>query len=281
MKRNSLLIAALIAGLPPAPAMAATADQAGDTRIQIGWYFLNTPSDSSSELRTTILASPTTTAAGIPESFSSPGTGASANNSNTLAFAITHFMTDKLSLEFAGGLPAEFDVQGKGVIAPNGNPAFPLNVNLGAPQNNPLAVDARQWSPTLLLQYHFLRPDARLRPYLGVGVSYTWFTHIRLDPQFQSAVNNGFGAALAAGAGEPLPVSTSASADSSWVPVLNGGLRYAIDDRWSVTASASYLPLETTATIKVKSGDGARLATSKADIDLDPVVATVLVGYRF
>jgi outer membrane protein len=268
-----------IAGIALLALSAPVFGQAGTTSVQLGWFHLHTMEDDH-PLETSVTPSPFTEAYGIPTEFTSEGTGASVNDSNTVALLINHFFTDHWAVEFAGGIPAKFDITGKGMISLSGDPDDPLNVNLGSDQNNPLAK-VKQWSPTLLVQYHFLQPSAKLRPYVGVGLTYTWFTDIKLDEDFQASVNNGLGALLAAGAGESGPVHTSADAKSDWAPVLNAGARYLLNEHWSIVGSATYLPLETTATIKIKADSGATLAESKADLGLDTLVTLLTVQYSF
>ena len=48
----------------------------------------------------------------------------------------------------------------------------------GAPDNNPL-LSVRQWSPALELQFFFNPETSRVRPFVGVGLTYTFFTDIQ------------------------------------------------------------------------------------------------------
>ena len=71
-----------------------------------------------------------------------------------------------------------------------------ISVDLGDPANNPLAT-ARQWSPAALLQYYFFDSSFALRPYLGLGFTYTWFTDVELNAAFDDTLNSSFGRTLA------------------------------------------------------------------------------------
>src|SRR3546814_11228665 len=71
-----------------------------------------------------------------------------------------------------------------------------LRFLLGTRDGNPL-FSARQWSPALLAQYYFGQPDAHWRPVLGMGVTYTFFTDVKLDRDFENDLNKTFGRSLA------------------------------------------------------------------------------------
>jgi len=249
------------------------AAQKGDNVFQVGWFHLETL-EKDHELSTKFTQTPVTEAAGLPETLVSPGTGASVNSADTLAFIYTHFFTDHWALEFAAGLPPTFDIKGKGTLE-----AGPYALDLGDDAFTPLAK-ADQYSPALIVQYHFRTPDKKLRPYVGLGVSYVWYDNIKLSKNFEQTIDSTLGPTLALGVGESSSY-TKADADSNWSAVLNAGMSYTLNQHWNLTASASYLPLSTTAHINVRSDDGVLLAQSNADIDINPLVLGLFVGYRF
>ena len=126
----------------------------------------------------------------------------------------------------------------------------------------------------MLAKWYFFNADTKLRPYVGVGLNYTWFSDEKItNSAFQNQV-----------LGRGIPGSTSTvSTDSSLNPVLNVGATYAITKDWFVGLSVSYLPLKTTATIDTKLGPAAGGAhvVSEAKIKINPVVTYLNVGYRF
>src|SRR3546814_15416610 len=68
-------------------------------------------------------------------------------------------------------------------------------------------------------------PDAHWRPVLGMGVTYTFFTDVKLDRDFENDLNKTFGRSLAL-ANLNLPVDgTKVKAKSSpdWAPIANVG----------------------------------------------------------
>ncbi|MDM4770406.1 OmpW family protein [Solimonas sp. SE-A11] len=260
-------------------ACAATAREAGDHQLQLGVVHVNTL-DSSEPLRTKLRPSLLGGALGIESDFVSAGTAATVGSSETLLFIYSYYFTDHWSLKLEGGVPARFDIAGEGVVRPTGIAGSLISVDLGAPANNPLA-NATQWSPVAMLQYSFGSPRDPVRPYVGVGLTYTWFTDVELSSSFDTALNNQFGRVLALAAGKPGATYTKADASPSFAPAFNVGLAMSLSEHWNVSASVSYLMLSTESTIDIYAADGTRLSRSSTDLDLNPLAVSVLVGYRF
>lgn len=119
----------------------------------------------------------------------------------------------------------------------------------------------------MLVKYHFFEAKSKFRPYVGIGVNYTWFSDETITNQ--NFVNSEFGPGS----------KMTASAKSSWNPVFNIGANYAITDNWFVGLSVSYLPLSTDATFTTTRGPV--VIQSHTKIKIDPVVTFLNVGYRF
>ncbi|CAJ0815073.1 MULTISPECIES: OmpW family protein [Ralstonia] len=240
----------------------------------VGWFYIR-PMDSATPLTTT------TSALGLG-TYQSPGTDVRVSNANTLSLTFTHFFTDNIAGTFVGGVPPKFNLYGSGnVIAPV--PVIgPLTlINLGLPQNNPVAT-VREWSPAIVAQYYFGTKESKLRPFIGAGVSYNFFTNLKLNPNFVNALQN-LGQVLQLGMGQ-VPSGTAkvtAETSSSWTPVANIGVSYEFAKNWIATGTVSYLPLKTTSTITIRSAQGQVLAVNKTDIKVDPLVFGLNLGYRF
>ena len=101
--------------------------------------------------------------------------------------------------------------------------------------------------PTLTAQYHFNNNTA-FKPYVGAGINYTVFYNA--DPGAATSIryDNGFGYALQA------------------------GLDYKLDENWLLNADVKKLYLNTD--VKVSGG-------VTADVDIDPWIFGLGVGYRF
>lgn len=290
---------AALATLSLAVAATGAAQAAENHRHQIsaGLLYVKT-AEESSELSTTTQGTRSV----------SPGTRAELDNAATLGLTYTYFFDDHWSGQFVGGVPPRFDLTGFG------NSHFG---NLGSFEK---LASVRQWSPTLLGIYTFGSPNQALRPYVGLGVSYTKFDDIHLNRGFEQALVSTGTAGITAAAysqatsgrslqadataglltpGSPtfnpalagaysgaqgyaagVPVTAAVKADSAVDAVATLGLDYRISERVYAQASVSYLPLSTTATVTLRTPQGT-LATSEASMDINPIVGFIGVGYRF
>ncbi len=222
----------------------AMAQKAGDWEVGAGWLGLY-PQDSSQPLTFT-----------APRAAVVPGSGASVNNSSTLGLNLTYFVDSHWAVEGVLGIPPKFKLDGTGTLGQLGE--------LG---------EARQWSPTLLAKYYFLDGEAALRPYVGLGATYVWYSNVKLTPSLQGG--------LAQQVGVPAAFSsTSGSIDSKFAPVFNVGVAYQFDKHWGMSFSVSYIPLKTTAKLTT-TAFGTPVAASQASLKLDPIVPYLAVTYRF
>lgn len=104
--------------------------------------------------------------------------------------------------------------------------------------------------PVLSLQYHF-QPKSKLSPYLGVGVIYAmWFGTNKGRSVEKVDYSNEFGYSLQA------------------------GMDYAITDQWSLNLDVKKVFIDTTISVN----DG---AINARNVDLDPLVASIGIGFRF
>ncbi|WP_439683924.1 OmpW family protein [Cupriavidus oxalaticus] len=233
----------LAAGAVMALAGAAQAQSAGSNIVSLGWFRVM-PNSSADPMTVDSIN-------GRPVNMTRANTGADIEAADTLGLAFTHFFTDNISGEVVAGIPPKHDVTGTGEYAKYGK--------LGS---------VKQWSPALLVKYHFFDAKTKFRPYVGIGVNYTWFTNETITNQ--QFVDGAFGIPGA---------RMTASAKPSWNPVFNIGANYAINDNWFVGLSVSYLPLSTTATLTTQAGPVTIISHTK--IKIDPVVTFLNVGYRF
>lgn len=104
--------------------------------------------------------------------------------------------------------------------------------------------------PTLTVQYHFA-PDGAIRPYVGVGVNYTMFYSDKQPP-------GGF--------------ASSVDYDNAWGFALQAGVDIPVDDQWSMNVDVKKIFLATDATVN---------GAVKADVDIDPLLVGIGIGYRF
>lgn len=237
--RNCMLsaVALLLSG-------GAYAQSAGSNVVSLGWLHI-APQVSSDPLAV--------------EGVAVPDMGARVDNADTLGLTLTHFFTDHIALESVAGIPPKFNFSGTGALA--------------SPAINPLG-DARQWSPALVLKYYFMQAESKWRPFVGLGVSYIWFTDAHVSTAFQQTLSMQFTNGQTAG----LP--TSVHVNSEWSPLFNAGMNYNFNRHWSAGLSVSYLPFGTKANLTTALPNG-QSVHSVAKITLDPLVTFVSVNYRF
>jgi outer membrane protein len=261
-------------------ACAAHAQHAGDNVVSLGWFHIM-PQDSSTPMTTYVTPQPIDTPLRLPSSFTSSGTGLSTTNADTLGLVISHFFTDHIALTTVAGVPPTFKLKGRGSIVPPG-PAGALGTeNLDDPANEPIVKSVRQWSPAMMIQYYFNSAAARFRPFVGIGISYNFYTNIELNPNFVTSTQNNLGSVLAAGAARPGVTSVSAKASPSWAPVFNLGASYEITNHWGLSGSLTYIPLKTRSTVYVRAADGTLLGTTQSQLTADPLITYVAVSYKF
>ena len=87
-----------------------------------------------------------------------PGTRSDVGPDTQLTFAIAYSLTDNVVLELDLGLPYRHKIYGAGSIQGVGQLAT-----------------VKALPPTLFAQYRFFKPDATLRPYVGLGATYAYF----------------------------------------------------------------------------------------------------------
>jgi outer membrane protein len=222
----------------------AHAQSAGSFFVTTGWFHI-APQDSSDPLKETNIG-------GTPVDISVPNTGAGLTSADTAGFTLGYFVTDHIATELVMGIPPKFDLKGEGSFSQYGT--------LGT---------AKQWSPTLLFKYYFREPTAKFRPYVGMGVTYTWFSDAKItNGSFESGVLHG-----------PTDVTT----DRSWAPVLNAGFVYNFTEHWFTGFSFSYVPLTVTAKLTSQAATpvGTLALKTESKIRLNPIVTYLNVGYRF
>lgn len=111
--------------------------------------------------------------------------------------------------------------------------------------------------PTFSVLYYF-NTSSPFKPYLGAGINYTVF----FDEEFASGP-------------EDLGLS-DLELDSSWGYALQLGFDYLINDHWSVNVSARYIDIESDASFKVAGAD-----IGRSEIEIDPMVYSLMLGYKF
>jgi outer membrane protein len=118
-------------------------------------------------------------------------------------------------------------------------------------------IDTKVLPPTLTLQYHFL-PDSNVRPYVGVGVNYTYF----FDEEVSGNVLDVPGADV--------------KLDSSWGLAAQAGFDVSLNQDWFVNFDVKYIDIDTEAHFT-----GTPVGKAKITADIDPFVWGIGIGRRF
>ncbi len=133
---------------------------------------------------------------------------------------------------------------------------FTHDVKLHADETTTLA-EVTHLPPTVSVLY-YLSTDSAVKPYVGAGINYTVFFNEKFTKTYKEA---GF---------------SDLSLDSSFGYSLQVGVDYDIDKNWSVNASARYIDIQSDATFKVGGS-----VNGKASVDVNPMVYSVMIGYKF
>lgn len=238
------------------------------------------------------------------EQWDNPGTGLEADNVTTLGIISNYYFTDNISFEVKGGIPPKVDLQGKGKIyAPFSAIARPLGGALGELelQNDILITDlaahgpaasARAWTPAFEFQYHFGKTGVnKFRPYVGVGLMYAYFNELEINPRTEQDLiaaghmiaNIKEGKAGASLEGTPSAANPKVELDATdaFAPVATVGFTYDFNEKWFAVGSVSYAHLKNKTTITVTDAKHGELIHSKADIEVNPIIAYAGFGMRF
>lgn len=117
--------------------------------------------------------------------------------------------------------------------------------------------EATHLPPTISALYYF-DIISNIKPYVGLGINYTIF----FDEKFKAAPKSlGF---------------NDLELEGSFGFSVQVGVDYQLTNNWHVNASARYIDIDTTANFNI--GDSIQ---GSAEIDVDPMVYSVMLGYKF
>ncbi len=170
------------------------------------------------------------------------GTKATLDSDTQLGLNFAYMLTDKVGLELLAATPFSHDVGVKGLGAP-------LDGKFGSIKHLP---------PTLSVIYYPLDKTSAFQPYVGAGVNYTWFFDDKLSSQ---AEGNGF---------------RGLDLKDSWGLAAQVGMDYMLTDNVMLNAQVRYIDIDTEAT-----SNHVALGKVKVDVDVDPFVYMVGLGYKF
>jgi outer membrane protein len=159
----------------------------------------------------------------------------------------SYMFTDNLAIEWILAAPFETSIQAEGGV--------PLVTGSSA-------IGTAKYLPEVIsLQYYPMANDSKWQPYLGIGLNYTLFT----KESTSSAINDSVAGA------------SNLKVDNSTGLAAQLGLDYKLNDKWLVNAVVWYIDLKTDATVRTTNLGNIYIK----DIEVDPVVFFLSIGYKF
>jgi outer membrane protein len=172
------------------------------------------------------------------------GSGATLDSDTQLGLNFAYMLSNNIGIELLAATPFSHDVGVKGMPG-----AFAgLNGKLGSLKHLP---------PTVSVVYYPLDSSSAFQPYVGAGINYTWFFDTELSSE---AEGKGF---------------SGLDMKDSWGLAAQVGMDYMLTDNIMLNAQVRYIDIETTGTTYL---NGAKV---KVDVDVDPFVYMVGLGYKF
>ena len=172
------------------------------------------------------------------------GTKATLDSDTQLGLNFAYMLTNNIGIELLAATPFSHNVGVKGMPGPFAG----LNGNLGELKHLP---------PTLSVVYYPLDAASAFQPYVGAGINYTWFFDTELS---SAAEDKGF---------------SGLDMKDSWGLAAQVGMDYMLTDNIMLNAQVRYIDIETTGTTNF---GGSKV---KVDVDVDPFVYMVGLGYKF
>lgn len=173
------------------------------------------------------------------------GTGVEVDEGYSLGITFNYMLTEHWGVELLASTPFEHDIDAQGLEG------------LGITEIG----EVTHLPPTLSLQYYPRAPQARLQPYVGLGVNYFL--------SFDEELSNGFEAVLG---------NSSIDTDDSIGLAGQLGVDYQVSDKWSLNAAVWYISVDTEASINTPT---AGFENISVDVDIDPLTWMVGASYRF
>ncbi len=201
--------------------------------------------------------------------------GFEIDNSDTGGLLFDYYVNDNVSLEFVAGYPPKMKIDGKGSIL-KGRPTVNGGNGLDLASLGEVGeVDA--YTPVLLGKYQFGTVESKFRPFVGAGFMYAHFSNFKLGSDVNSRLNSSV-------VGGTLGLNVSkVDIDDAVAPVATIGADYNFNKDWFATASVTYAHLKTRAKLDINSStlQGTQVLQGESDIEINPIVTYLGVGYRF
>lgn len=174
------------------------------------------------------------------------GGKATMSSDTQLGLNFAYMLTNNIGIELLAATPFEHDVKLKNTAL------APANGKLGTLKHLP---------PTLSVVYYPLDSKSVFQPYVGAGINYTWIYDEHVGSRASAAGFDNF------------------RAKNSWGLAWQVGADYMLTDKLMLNAQVRYIDINTTAYVDNNSvAPGTR---AKVNVDVDPMVYMVGLGYKF
>ena len=245
-KAASLTAVALIAALGATQSLADY--EQGDVIVRIGWGLVD-PDDDSDWLR-------------IDNTVYLEDSRVYVDDGDSATFTATWMFADHFGLGLLVALPFEHDLDVAGLPDPDTGGLLG-KVELGSIEHLP---------PTLTVQWFPVCKESWVQPYVGFGVNFTTFMDEDISPVAQKYFEDELGALS----------NADLDLDDSWglAGELGVDIMFGRDSNWLFNAAVWYLDIDTDATIDFRTR-GDYFTRIKTDVDIDPWVYSVGLGYKF
>ena len=174
------------------------------------------------------------------------GTGVEVDDNTQLLLNVTWMANEHVGVELLAATPFEHSVDSKGLAG------------LGLGLSDVEVGSVKHLPPTLTVLWYPMESGVAFQPFVGAGINYTIF--------FQEDTSGAAQAALGA---------RNLELDDSWGLAARAGFDYMLNDCWSLHAGVYYLGIDTKASLDTA------LGKVGVDVDINPWVYTVGLGYRF
>lgn len=173
-----------------------------------------------------------------------PGSKATLDADTQLGLNFVYMLNSNVGVELLAATPFSHSVGVKGMPGIYSG----LNGKLG---------DIKHLPPTLSLVYYPFDTKEAFRPYVGAGINYTWFFDDKLSSEAEDKEFRGL------------------DMKDSWGLAAQVGADFMLTDNVMINAQLRYIDIETKGTTY--------LAGNKVtvDVDVDPLVYMVGLGYKF
>lgn len=179
-----------------------------------------------------------------------PGNGVSVDDETGVGVTLGYMFKDNWGIELLAALPFSHDINGEG----------PTLSGLGK------IASTDQLPPTLLVNYYPQVGIEGWHPYIGAGINYTVFFDEKASDSLEAAIGD-----------------SKVSLDDSIGLALQVGMDWDWRDNWFINTALWYIQIDTTADINFAGGPatGGAAGKTSVDVDIDPWVAMIGLGYRF